>query len=676
MCAEKHELVLNSGHSGPVLCLARDEMKDILVTGGEDGTLRIWQDSPLRLIKKIQVSHLPVRKIQISPKNSDIAVVESDGGNIHSLSVWNWETGKKKYSAELAEVPLILEYSPQGGFIVVSKTDWKSLTFFDALTGKVLPFFRDGFGIVSFILISGSENTLVSYTPSSGNFTYWDLRPGVQKQTVKSLPELKNLTSYSTRYVLGTLGSELVAIDLVTGAIAASVRAEGVVKITVNPKNNEIAVLAAEGHAMSLVTWTFSPPAAVAARGVFYRIRHADRTVPSETADIIYGKDRLYAALSDGSVGTFEAYSTVFIKQGSSIINRITDILVTEGVLHAATRNSVFTFDSDFFTAGDTEKLTTDRFFSRRIPNPLASDIGIIESRRDAVYLWSKDPESAGHIIEFDLFTEEILSRFGSFDLPLTVVKKFGPYLFCLEKNGFLYKINSETSLLEYTYPARGIQSIVPVGNYDFIAGKNISGTFQSPLLSINTRTGETVSVTNLSAFIVFNTAYDSVRDKIYFLGLEKNAAGKTETRLFTADVSRLDSGSVIDSSDFDDIDADILVDTKNSFLYSSLGSGTVRAWNGNRWTAFEGNNNLPGTLHEYGREIYTINKDGTVSVWEKSSRKHLGDLIILQDGNWLIITSGGYYLSSSQSPYSPELTVFRNGTLLPPEKTGAYRLK
>jgi WD40 repeat protein len=676
MCAEKHELVLNSGHSGPVLCLARDEARDILFTGGNDGTLRIWQGSPLRLIKKIQASHLPIRKIQASPKNSDIAIVESDGGSLHSLSVWNWQSGKKKYSADLAEVPLILEYSPQGNFIVVSKTDWKSLTFFDAPTGKVLPLFRDGFGIVSFILISGSENTLVSYTPSSGNFTYWDLRPGVLKQTVKSVPELKNLTVYSTRYVIGTLGSDLVAVDLVTGNIAASTAAERAVKITVNPNNNEIAVLTSAGPAMNLSTWTFAPPAAASTRGFFYRTEYSYRTVPPQSASVIYGKDRLYSALSDGSIGVFEPYSTFLVRQGVDLIDPVTGIMVSDGTMHGVTKNSIFSFYSDFFSSRELTKLSLDGFYTRRVPNPLFSDTGIIESRGNSVYLWSRDPEKAGTILEFDLFSEEILNRFGSFDTPLSAVKKSGPYLFCLEKNGFLYKINTETALSEYAYPARGIQSIAPVGYYDFVVGKNISGTFQSPLLSINTRTGETVSVTNLSAFIVFNTTYDPVGNKIYFLGLEKNPAGKTETRLYSADFSRLDSAKIIDSSDFTDIDADILVDSKGSPVYSSLGSGTVRKWDGNLWTPLMGNNNLPGTLHEYEGKIYSINKDGSVSVWDKSTGRLLGDLILLRDGSWLVFTSTGYYMSSAGERFPRDVTVLRDGKLLSPERSESYRLK
>ncbi|MCL1818413.1 MAG: hypothetical protein FWG35_05725, partial [Spirochaetaceae bacterium] len=181
----------DSGHTGPVLCLAWDAREENLFSAGQDGALRVWQAAPFRLMRKIQITDLPLLKIAVNPRTREVAVVQSDGISGHTLKALNWETGKEKFSQSLPEVPLVLEYSPQGNFIVASKTDWKSLSFYNADSGRALSYLRDGFGIVSFLMLSAGENTLLTYTPTSGMFTYWELKKGKQKELVRTAVDLK-----------------------------------------------------------------------------------------------------------------------------------------------------------------------------------------------------------------------------------------------------------------------------------------------------------------------------------------------------------------------------------------------------------------------------------------------------------------------------------------------------
>ncbi len=151
---------------------------------GKNGTVRVWTGTPLIQLRKIQVSHLPILSITVDSRNQRIGVVESNGLTQHFLSVWEWETGFRKYHIPLKELPLFMQFSPQGTFIGLSKPTWQSITLYDGETGAPLPYLQEGFGIVNFFLVSTSENTLMSYSPASGSLIYWNLREGTRKSTI------------------------------------------------------------------------------------------------------------------------------------------------------------------------------------------------------------------------------------------------------------------------------------------------------------------------------------------------------------------------------------------------------------------------------------------------------------------------------------------------------------
>ena len=674
MCAEKYEQTLDSGHIGAVISLAWDEGGNLLFSGGRDGTLRIWRTEPLRLLRKIQISDLPVRKIKLNPKKNDIAIVQTDGISRHELSVWNWETGKRKFSASLSEVPLILEFSPLGNFVVVSKTDWKSLTFFDASSGKILPYLRDGFGIVSFLMVSASENTLLSYTPSSGSFIYWELKPGTVKQTVRSVPELKNLTLFTARYALGTMGQDFVAVDLVTGSVAASIHEEGILKIVVNPRGG-ISTLGTRDGAWYMQTWDFLPPDSFSSRGLLIKTGDMNRRVPPDVADSLYAGDRLFLALADGAIGSVMGPYQPLEHLGKNRISAVTDILAGEGYMHAVTANRIFTFSSDLFSRS-LSRLSQATFLKMDIKyNPLETSSGIIEDGAGNVYFWNKDPNSPGKIARIDLSTGSVISRFDAFSLPLSTVREADNFIFSLEKNGSLRKINAGTMLQEYEYPAWGLHTMEPLDNRVFLAGKNSSGTFMSPLISIDTFTGETVSLSIPRVFLVFHIKYDPVRGRLHFLGLEETGPNKTGTKLFSADLSRPESAVAVGSYESVDIDAEIYIDRETAHLYTTLGNSRIRSWDGSRWKDFEPYNGLTSTLHDYGDILFGINSEGSVSLWEKKSGKLLGTIYILSDGNWLVLTAEGYVLSSHQNTQDIPLTTLKNGSELPAEKLEDLRL-
>lgn len=667
---DKPRIFVRSGHPDGILCLEKEEAKGLIFTGGKDGVVRVWREEGLEPVARVQASPYAVRKIAVRPRYSEAAIVESDGSSV-TMSVWDWERNTKKFSLTLPELPSIFQYSPQGNFIVASRTDWKSLLFFDASNGRPLPYFSSGFGIVSFLFLSSSENTLVSYTPSTGTFIYWNLKQGTRKQTVMSQPELRNLSLYNERYAAASTGTDLVIIDLVTGGIAASSYCEGVKKIITDDKSETIVTISGEGSSTELQTWRFRLSSSSSGPeplhpGIAVK-------VPEDIQDASFGKNRVYIA---GSVlSSFDPTSWEIRVLSEPSIERASDAFPFEASLNIVTKDHVYRFSSDFFSAPAGDKLPKATFLDvGKIENPFKEPAFISFPSKDQAFLWKRG-EDKGEILKMDPVTGAELARLSVFGNPLLSVQSSAEYLLCLEKNGSIKKISTLDFRTTFEFTSTGFQSVVSLGQYGILAGQNSMGSTKLPLVSINPDTGETVSLRHPSVFLFFNMEYDSKREKTYLLGLKKTETGRTETVLQSASASQLETFTVMNSIDSLDIEADVHVDG-DSKLFTTIGGGPVLAWNGTNWSRFEPNGNRPLKLSSYGDKLYAVNRDGTVTIWNKTTGRLILDICVFKDGNWIAYTPTGNFISSAdEESLARFLALSIEGKTLPARKTETYRL-
>ncbi|MDR2588891.1 MAG: hypothetical protein LBC67_05635 [Spirochaetales bacterium] len=621
------------GHFGPVLCLALDSAGGQLLSGGRDGTLRVWAISPLEHIRQFQVSHLPILRIEINPASADIALLLSDSASVHILKVINRETGQEKFSVSLPEFPQAFKFSPKGNYIIVSKTDWKSLTFYNAATGRPLSYFSQGFGIVSFLFLSESENTLLTYLPSSGNFTYHDVKTGAYKEAVRSTPELKNLALYNPRYVMASQGQELMAVDIVNGSIAARTREPGIYKIAAGNKE-EVLTLSRQGGRPVLSAWTFTPPRQ-AEQGRL--VKSQTVSLPQEASDALCGADGRYLALSDGSIGFLAAGSSSLERQGQRKTTPVTAIFPEEGVLYAVTANKIYTFTSSLFMKSPPPE--TNFFFRAEAkPNRLSSPAGFVLSG-GRKFLWTLDGEARGRITEAE--AGRTAPVYESVQ-PIVSVKEAEGFLFVLEKNGSVKKIDTASMKAVYEYPAWNIQSIAPLDGKILWAGKSKGGELDSPLLTINTETGETVPLkTPRQLLLAENLIYDALRGRMYYIGLVESSPEKTGKRIFSTDIRRPETPVSLAADPIAAI-AGLYCDADEGAVYANLDLRKIHKLSGSRRLNIETNNELPLSLDGYGNLLFALNSNGSVSAWEKKTGKLAGTLYILEDGSWAAVAASG----------------------------------
>src|SRR6185436_10080655 len=104
------ELVLQTGHTGPVNALALSPDGRFLVSGSEDLTLKIWDTATGNVLRTLSGHDQPVLAADISPDGRTIA----SGGADASVRVWNVVTGESTKTVSHSSAVKNVAFSDDG----------------------------------------------------------------------------------------------------------------------------------------------------------------------------------------------------------------------------------------------------------------------------------------------------------------------------------------------------------------------------------------------------------------------------------------------------------------------------------------------------------------------------------------------------------------------------------
>ncbi len=641
-CEGEERWVLQNGHNGPILSIALDDRRNLLFTGGKDGTIRVWTGTPLVQVRKIQVSHLPILFIAVDSKNQRIGVVESNGLTQHFLSVWDWETGFRKFHIPLKELPLFMQFSPHGTFLGLSKPTWQSLTLYDAETGETLPYLQAGFGIVNFFLVSTSENTLLSYSPASGSLIYWNLREGTRKSTIRTVADLNILRILSERYAVGYDLKTLYLIDLVTGETLSRVDHPGITTVLPDTSREELIILSTGREESYLSLWKYRIPYQEGEQGNLFPVQESLHTVPAQTTQALLWKNHIILPYSDGTIGRYQAGNPFPSTEGKQIVEPISDLQVQSGQLVVTTRKDIWIIPSSFLETGG---IPLDSV--KRIDNPYGRPLGILRSKESELMLFTKDTSTGGVLARFDLSRPYEIQTIRTFPLPLAGVWSSPRGLYCLETGGSIKRLQLDTLIEDFQIPAGDIQSLLPLDENTLLLGKNAIGHYGNPLLLLEMTTRETIPLQIPGVFIAFKLMIQPSTNRLFIMALRQGREKETETVLYLTERNTLEQFKPIAILRSEELEADMGTDPATGELLTTLGTGAIRRWDGSIWKSFESNNNLATTIRTCDRWVFGINKDGTASVWESATGTYWGEIVFLQEGGWIILKKDGKFVSA-----------------------------
>ncbi len=632
-------VMVNNGHMGGINSLIVDERFHLLFTAGEDGTIRSWDPETKKLITLIQVSRNPVVAITLHPQKTQVAAVIKSGMNRFRLAVWDWKEQRELYTRELNEQPLHIDYSPKGTYLVFSKPVWQSLTFLDGKTGRTLPHLERSYGIVSNFIVSPSETTIMTYSPS-GKIEYWNIKEETRKTWIETVPDVEHIQfTGNLRFMIGTRKGELLLIDLLSGLVTASLPVGSIHTMRTNHLTNEIACTHTIGRNTHLSVINYID-------GTL--IPRSVTTLPAfRPTDSAFLMNSIYLADRSGAIrfypSTIGKESGIMAERTLAALDHLT---FHKSKMAFTTEGSLYFIDSDFFAG--TEKSGIPDYFEVDIHENTYSKNSYLESAGDDRYLlWDGDN---GYLNYINAATGSPEGDTLVLSGPIDKVKVYDETILVLQTNGVIRLLGKNDFKEKFRYNAFGIKTVT-LTEEALLFGKSRHTGFNAPLLYVNIETNETVPIFDNST-LVYESVYDQNRSRLYTLALEEHSEGiQTVCKIFYGNMFSFTRRLL--SFPGEDLSASIVLNPATSQIFTTLGPGGVKSFSGTRTVEYELKEHVPSKLYVYHNYLYSINRDNSITVWSISSRKKVMDFYFFEDSNWAALLAGGhYYASEGASEY------------------------
>jgi hypothetical protein len=619
--------VVETGHIGAVRCLELDEKRNLLFSGGDDGTVRVWDAVTQSLVHTLRVTQLVVQKIAIDPVQPRVAVIAGDGTGSYLLSVWDWEQERSVFRVLLKDNPLFLRYSASGTYLLFGISSWQSLTILHATDGTPLEFHPEGFGIVGFAEMSRSEKTLLTYQ-LSGRLSYWDVSSGEQTLDLAAPPYLSNIhISPDLRFIAGSTGTEVQIIDTVTGVMSGRVPVGGAVSLGFSPSGDEIACLSVFGS--TITRWSISGTSPVAGPAL--------PKLPAQPALLTCGADGIFAADSNGGLMSIGSGVTQF---GRNVLAGLTGFDATGGRAALASVDWVRILESDMLSGAMAPSFVR----SVLLPNPFKSPIGLEFLKDSRLLAWRGDTLSLGLAVLGQSGT--FVDGTAGFRAPLSMLGVKDGNALGIESGGTVRIVDLATGTSRFELRIPGVHAVVQTSPTEIVAARNSTSASAGSLLRVSTTTGETVTVKDRNVF-TWALALDAAAPGgavLYSIGIDSTGA----TNLLRHEGPGFDREGLIDSVPSEDLDASMTLDPDTRSLYATTGRERVVCWDGTQLRTLQLQNTASMQLAARDHLLFSLNKDSTVTVLDSTTGARLGEIDLFADGEWCILLRDGKYAAST----------------------------
>lgn len=634
-------VVLRTAHVDSVSAMLFDDDRNLLVTGGVDGKIKVWDFATDDLLYSSQISNLAILDVALHPSRPEVAIVESDENLRYRLTVWNWEEQEVRYTRNLGAQPLHLSYSPQGTYVVVSEASFRSMRIFDARTGREEEYLQRGFGIVSYFAVAQSEGRIMTYSANNGEIIYWDLQSGFEIQRSESEPGLEHMRLFGNRrYAAGVRNRTLYLVDVLGGQVVDSISL-GATALDL--------VIETDGHSVSLLVSEASGELVLqsyALRNGRLNRRYSttNRNIPAEVNLIRYAGEELLAARRDGTIYRYRRYQRTPALFAENIIQPITDMAPGDGTLQIASNGRLLTLASDLFRDREARLDEVEEIEDSYLPLSFSSGVRITQTPDGTTYLWSD--RSQGQFYRMGRFSTLLPLEIPLRTQPTVVTAGVSNRLVVVTRDGRVSIVNTISREEVFSVQALGIETAIETEDHGLLIGKSVTGRLDSALLRIDPSTGERVPL-DTELFLIYRLGYDDRSRRLYAIGLRRDSQNRIETVLQSFSGNQLQRRRTLFSVDGEFLNADLAVDRRLREVFTTLGESGVRRYNGSRFEEFAKDAHQTRTIRLFNGLVLGLNRDGSLSIWSRETRDYLATFYVVGPREWLTVTAEGNFIAS-----------------------------
>jgi hypothetical protein len=639
------DILVDTGHQGAITALTYDIERNLLFSGGEEGSVNIWDGRTKMLIASLNISHYPISKICIHPVLPQIAVLEDVDLTSTHITVWDWEKNIEVFSLQTTEQILYISYSTLGNFLVYSVTDWYSLKVIDSQRGLYLPLMNKGFGIVSYFVFSRTEKNIMIYQPS-GSISYWDFATGTLLEQIDTINNLSNFNiTNDNKYMVASKDSTFYLINLLSGEVVNQKAEENLYQIQLQDNsnlfllfnnNNQIEITRCRLEGTDFQNYSVLP-----------------LNFNNPIVTMTEGEEGIYVGDNSGSI--YLIFSSGQFKRISQCnLLRISGIAVFKDSIAIASQKGILIFKlniSETNQSMETLILASEGF--KVVENPFETSIGINFLDQNRLIVWDKSETNKGLAV-YNIITKSIEKRYQYFTSSIHQLSVNDNNLIILEKNGELKILDINSFEQIFTYFSPGMNKIITISDKILIGVQTRRIDFSGPLLIINPQTGETVPIPGTSLFS-YDCIFDSYFNRLYSLSAEQMSNGIIITCIKTHYGSEFETENTLQSYYGEDFSASMVLVTEDKKLYTTLGFDSIKSINllNNSITELEKSSHVPRELFISKDLLLSLNHDSSVTVWDRYNQKILLEFYLFDDLSWIaLFQKTGEYLSHNAEDY------------------------
>lgn len=564
-----------------------------------------------------QFSDVAIKLIAVSPNGNEIALYETDGGSINRITVWDWKTLSRKYLKKFSDSITSLTYSANGTYLIAGTATVDGAVFIRTQGWQMVDKIKENTGIVSYIHTSKTEKTCVFYSPS-GTLSFYNLATGKLKQKMQIVKGLSQPVMYNENRYFAGVRDNTIYITF-SGKTIASIPANNPIIISTEADYN-LFYLENDGRSNYEVKMIESKEENLVSNPRLVKTLKGPRGSAVITTAI---KDatNIYFGGRNGSVYQTEAEATITSSNMTELTedtySKIYGMAPAETDFYFLTSNSIY---SSSYDTGVISKLTSTNGESE-----------IIAYKDNSVILWSQSDKSPIILLDLDKKSSKTLFT------PKNNVQKVrlctvedNDYLIEIESNSVVNLFDMQEGTFREVYSGTGIQDAVYMNNKLIYIAKSAATNPQTPLLTVNPQTMETVPL-NIKGNVTYALSTDG--KTIYGLNIISDDTGRN-TYVFSFNVYTKQMTNILK---FAEEDAEAFTYLSGNNLFTNIGRNKVYCYNLSTKKRFSYNRSasIPKTICTNSRRAVILNSNGSISWCGTTDSKLLADWYLTKDDQW-----------------------------------------